>query len=783
MIMKEKQIQSVTIKLSKERLNAERQITTYLESQHYQVNPRVTKRGKSGISHTFDILANRDDMLTIRTIAICIIYSSDNSSVTTTVFDFANKCFDTGIREKVIIAIPDLSPDSKQVAQEQGIKVLDEAKLEAMVARSQSIAPRAEKPLKLSNKASVIESIKDIGYRIAEQASIKGKSGAEHIFDIVLYDNGAESHSVVIDFFEDEEELDLDKVSIFDGKAYDVGAYGKVIAVSTKLTQNAKQFAENQRIKVITYGKNAIEEQTKSAQENKKKGKSTKELASATKTIEDDLRQLPQNEALKLIPEVLARRYNLVPIKISGSTLEVAMADPTDILALEALSAQSKKRIKAIAATAKDVREAIDFNYKGYGEIEKHLSSMSINDEITDDRLAIDAAVDAPLARALDLIIDEASKSRASDIHIEPEEDRLRIRYRIDGTLHDTMSLPINVHRAIISRVKILADMNIADHHHAQDGQFTHKTSSREVDIRVATSPTVNGEMTVLRLLDISRAVLGLSELGFLPESQEKFENLLKVPYGMLLISGPTGAGKTTTLYASINSLDTLGRNIVTIEDPAEYRFTDINQIQVNNQAGITFASGLRSILRLDPDVILVGEIRDSETANIAVQAAMTGHLMLSSIHANDSSGALFRLLDLNIEPFLIASAVIGTVAQRMVRRICPYCTHKIEAPAVEQIAYEREIGEKKTKFLYGTGCKTCSFTGYLGRVAIFEILVLSDSIRKMIIGETGANEVRTQAIKEGMQTMMNDGMHKVKDGITTPAEVLRSAYSPEVQI
>ncbi len=253
---------------------------------------------------------------------------------------------------------------------------------------------------------------------------------------------------------------------------------------------------------------------------------------------------------------------------------------------------------------------------------------------------------------------------------------------------------------------------------------------------------------------------------------------MLKIPYGMILVSGPTGAGKTTTLYASINSLDTMGRNVITVEDPAEYRFEDINQIQVNNQAGISFAGGLRAILRLDPDVILVGEIRDAETANIAVQAALTGHLMLSSIHANDTIGVLFRLIDLGVEPFLIASAVIGILAQRMVRRTCPDCQHVIEAPMIEQVAYEKETGEKRSKFSYAAGCKTCAYTGYLGRTGVFEILTLSDNLRRMLINGASSGEIRAQAIKEGMITMMHDGMSKVQAGITTPAEVLRTTYS-----
>jgi general secretion pathway protein E len=255
---------------------------------------------------------------------------------------------------------------------------------------------------------------------------------------------------------------------------------------------------------------------------------------------------------------------------------------------------------------------------------------------------------------------------------------------------------------------------------------------------------------------------------------------MLKVPYGMILTSGPTGAGKTTTMYASINSLDCLGRNVITIEDPAEYRFKDINQIQVNPQAGITFAAGLRSILRLDPDVIMIGEIRDSETANIAVQAALTGHLMLSSVHASDAAGVLSRLLDLGIEPFLIASAVLGVIAQRMVRRICLDCSHLIEVPLVEQMAYEKEMGEKRTEFFYGTGCKSCAYTGYLGRTGLFEIMSMTDSIRALITSRAPASQIRAQSVKEGMVTMMTDGMRKVKAGITTPSEVLRTAYSPD---
>lgn len=319
--------------------------------------------------------------------------------------------------------------------------------------------------------------------------------------------------------------------------------------------------------------------------------------------------------------------------------------------------------------------------------------------------------------------------------------------------------------------------MNIADHLRPQDGQFSTESKGRPIDVRVATSPTVHGETTVLRLLDKSLGIIDLPQLGFSPQALAKYENMLKVPFGIILISGPTGAGKTTTLYASVNKLDKISRNIITIEDPVEYRFANMNQIQVNPRAGLTFANGLRSILRLDPDVILVGEVRDAETARLAVQSALTGHLVLSSIHANDAVGVIFRLLDLGIESFLVSSAVTGVVAQRMVRRICPDCCDYKEAPLMEQLAYANETGEKRTEFLYGQGCELCSYSGYRGRTGLFEIMPLSDKIRMQLLNHASTSEIRQQAIEEGMAPLIKDGMLKVKAGITTPSEVLRNAY------
>jgi general secretion pathway protein E len=502
------------------------------------------------------------------------------------------------------------------------------------------------------------------------------------------------------------------------------------------------------------------------------------ELASGIARL-NVLVQSPTPEALQLVPENLARKYNVVPLAVEDTTLRVAMVNPDDILTIEALAARTKKRISPVAASAVDIREAIDFNYKAFGEIAKQFGSMATAPEtISLERAAAEVADDSQLAKALSLLTEEAVKSRASDIHIEPELDKLRVRYRIDGILHDVTSLPIGAHGPLVSRIKILAGMNIADPRRPQDGQFSLNAKGREVDIRVATINTVHGEMAVLRLLDKSMAVLSLAQLGFLPESREQFERMLMTPYGMVLLSGPTGAGKTTTLYAAVNSLDRVGRNIITIEDPVEYRFAGINQIQINPKAGVTFASGLRSIVRLDPDVILVGEIRDSETANIATQSALTGHLVLSSAHANDTVGVLFRLIDLGIEPFLICSAIIGIVAQRMVRRVCPNCAHKVTVPLVEQIAYHRETGEERSEFNYGAGCKACTYTGYLGRTGIFEILSLSDEIKRLLVTGAPSAEIRNKAIEEGTITIAKDGMLKAGAGITTPYEVLRNAYS-----
>ncbi len=323
-----------------------------------------------------------------------------------------------------------------------------------------------------------------------------------------------------------------------------------------------------------------------------------------------------------------------------------------------------------------------------------------------------------------------------------------------------------------------MSGLNIAERRRPQDGQITFDMGDREVDIRVATSNTVYGEMVVLRILDKTFAFLPLPEIGFLPDTLERYLQMVKTPFGMVLISGPTGSGKTTTQYATVNQLDSVGRNILTIEDPVEYRFANINQMPVNPAAGMTFATGLRACMRLDPDVILIGEIRDAETAQISTQASLTGHLVLSSVHANDTVSVIYRMVDLGVEPFLLSSAVVGIVAQRMVRRVCSYCSRPTPVSPDEQLAYEQELNEKQSEFIVGAGCSFCANTGYLGRTGIFEVMVMSESIKRMILSGAGPDDIRVQAYKEGMVSLWHDGMIKVKMGITTPYEVIRNVFS-----
>ena len=489
-------------------------------------------------------------------------------------------------------------------------------------------------------------------------------------------------------------------------------------------------------------------------------------------------RHMVQPDALRLIPEEIARRHTLIPLNVIGDSLVVVMANPEDIDTIKDLKAQSGMRVEVALGIPADIEWVIDLNYRSGDKIEKQVGK-STSPAPEEAEASLELIARTPVAESLDLLIEQAVRDRASDIHLEPQPNRLRVRYRIDGILHDMHSLPLSAHEELASRIKVLAKLDITQQRRPQDGQFSIRTGDRDIDIRVATTEIAYGERVTLRILDKFKSIFTLPELGFLPDALEKYRAMLNCPFGMIVVGGPTGSGKTTTLYTSINQLDNNERNIMTIEDPIEYRFTDISQTQVNPKAGITFPGGLRAMMRQDPDVILVGEIRDKETATTAVQAAVTGHLVLSSIHANDTVSVLLRLMDLCAEPSLISSTLVGIVAQRMVRRICSNCRAPYQPSAEEQTAYEEEMNQPPAVFYRGTGCNLCAQTGYQGRTGLFEVLPMSDEIRKMmLLSNASAGEIKAQARQDGMVTMKRDGMLKVAEGITSVSEVLRSVFS-----
>jgi general secretion pathway protein E len=491
-------------------------------------------------------------------------------------------------------------------------------------------------------------------------------------------------------------------------------------------------------------------------------------------------RHTVQPQALGLIPQEIAQRYNLVPLDVIEGELLVVMENPLDIQVIEDISIRAGMRVRPVVGTRDDIQRAHLLYYRAQDEIERQMGQIAPEPAPVAEapRLTADMVAQNPVARVVELLIGQAVRDRASDIHIAPDDGILRVRYRIDGILHDTLQAPLSVHGPLVSRIKVLAGMNIAERRRPQDGQFVFQGERDKVDVRVATADTARGEMAVLRLLDKSISLLRLEELGFLPDALAAYERVSSLPFGMVVVAGPTGAGKTTTLYATINRLDRDENNIMAIEDPIEYQFERINQIQVNRQAGITFAVGLRAIMRMDPNVILVGEIRDRETAETAVQAALTGHLVLSSIHANDAVGALYRLIDLGVEPYLVASALAGVVAQRLVRRVCEHCHILADVSPEERLAFEAEMGSAPARFYKGQGCIFCTDTGYRGRTGVFEVLAIGDTVRRLLMKGAGGDEIAAQALAGGMLPMRRDGMLKVQQGITTPREVMRSVYT-----
>jgi len=480
--------------------------------------------------------------------------------------------------------------------------------------------------------------------------------------------------------------------------------------------------------------------------------------------------------ALRTVAESIARKATLIPLSVSGDTLLLAMAYPEDIQTIRDITTKSGKRVRIVHASATEINNAINLYYRSSEEIENSLGKLE--QSVSTKEINVEISAQTPVAQTLDLILAQAIRDRASDVHIEPQGKRLRVRFRIDGILHDMYSLPLSAHGSLISRIKILGEMNIAEQRRSQDGQMNMSVGDKEVDIRVATMATSHGERASLRILDKSITPLALDELGFLPEQLEKFRRTLRSPFGTILVGGPTGSGKTTTLYAALNQFDRREQNIITVEDPIEYKFEDINQTQINPKAGITFASGLRNILRHDPDIVLIGEIRDKDTAQIATQAALTGRLVLATIHANDAISIIFRLLDLGIESYLISPTLVAAQAQRMVRRICPYCKTSTQPSADEEAAYLRELGEVPINVYVGKGCTMCAKTGYRGRVALTEILVMSEKLRRMLLSSASADEIKAEALNEGMITMQQDGMLKAKLGITSYSEVIRATFT-----
>jgi len=482
---------------------------------------------------------------------------------------------------------------------------------------------------------------------------------------------------------------------------------------------------------------------------------------------------------VELVPEELARKYELIPVLKIGNRLTCAMADPWNIFAIDEVSAKTGFVIESSVAAETEIKKALNEHYGAKGSMEDLIKSidekkLGVGGDKEIGVKELKGIVEEPVViKLVNLIIMKAVRESASDIHIEPEEETLKIRLRVDGLLHEIEPPPKHLQSAIISRIKIMANLDIAERRIPQDGRFTMKMEGKQIDVRVSCAPTIYGENVVMRLLDASSALLTLEQLGFSKQMLEKYTKLIIRPHGIILVTGPTGSGKTTTLYASLDKINTAEKNIITIEDPVEYKLPGVRQIQVDTKVNLTFANGLRSILRQDPNIIMVGEIRDIETAEIAIQAALTGHLVFSTLHTNDAPGAVTRMIDMGVEPFLVSSSIIGILAQRLVRKICEGCKEK-HTPTKEEA---KDIGlrpDEKIEFYKGKGCPKCMNTGYKGRISIYELMLPDDKIRNAIIAKSQADEIRKLARLAGMITLMEDGIEKVKAGVTTVEEVLR---------
>ncbi|WP_137698887.1 GspE/PulE family protein [Ruminiclostridium herbifermentans] len=485
--------------------------------------------------------------------------------------------------------------------------------------------------------------------------------------------------------------------------------------------------------------------------------------------------------ACSSIPESIARRYGLIPIKKDKGILTVAMSDPLNVFAIDDVRIYSGLEVQPVIANNASVIKAIDKYYgadkamRAVEEFKKEHSTLKINSEVVNDQ-SEDEVNNSPAVKAINSIIEQAVRSRASDIHIEPFETYINIRYRIDGQLSVIMRPDIDIMPAISARIKIIGGMNIAEKRLPQDGRISIEVDGREYDLRVSILPTIYGEKIVIRIADKNAFILSKEELGFNEYEIKQFTNMLQNPHGIILVTGPTGSGKSTTLYSAISEINRQDINIVTVEDPVECLIEGVNQVQVNTKTGMTFATSLRSILRQDPDVIMIGEIRDTETAEIAVRAAITGHLVLSTIHTNDAPSSVLRLIDMGIEPYMVSSAMVGVIAQRLVRRICPNCMESYTATDEEMEVLQLK-GERPTLYR-GRGCPMCTFTGYRGRQGVYEVITVSRKHKEMINNRCSEAELKDYSIKNGMQTLRENLLKKVLAGVTTVSELLRTAYS-----
>ncbi len=492
-------------------------------------------------------------------------------------------------------------------------------------------------------------------------------------------------------------------------------------------------------------------------------------------------------EVIEDVPESVARQYVLIPISKTGDTITVAMADPLNIMALDDLKMFTGRNIEVMVSLASEINGAI---VKYYGEgtenaeqaIYETLEENAGNEELevlAEEEIDLgklrEEAEDTPIIQLANLVLVNAIEAGSSDIHIEPFEKELRIRYRVDGILTEVKSPPKSVQAALVSRLKIMSELDIAEHRLPQDGRFRIRYKGREIDFRVSSLPTYHGEKVVIRILDKEQLSLDIETLGFEEQPVEAFLQGIKNPYGLILLSGPTGSGKTTTLYATLHRLNSPDVNIVTVEDPIEYELFGVNQVQAHSEIGLTFASGLRSILRQDPDIVMVGEMRDDETADIAIKAALTGHLVLSTVHANDAPSVMTRMLDMGMEPFLVASSLVAAAAQRLMRRICPDCKEEFQPPpeALEEIQYEPTAVETP-KFSKGVGCKKCNSTGYRGRLAVIEVMLNAKEIEDLVVTRASAADVKRAAVNLGMRTLRQNALAKAAKGLTTIDEVLR---------